>query len=646
MKNLLKHLPLLLTICIVGCFLLTGCNQKTTEPKAEKTITDNNITDADATIQETEPYSIDWKETESLATYQWARSISPDLNGLYPDICNTGGDARIQMQTDPDNSLYLLNNSAFLKTDASGQKELMMDYWNEGLVSINGFREGLQYKAMQKTPDGNILLAGEVNLPLLPIKNAFQDQIHGELSGWHYPNDGFITCMNPQGDILWSTYIGGEKSEKINELVVDETGIYLIGHTDSSSFPFTSLHSVPSGNKVALPQEKSVGFILKMDYRGKMLWAYPLLGKSLETSSSNVVSIASNKQNELFLLCTTSYAEFPVYSNTKGMFNKPYTPRKITKESDSTHFDIDHPDDWYILKLDKNGKSMWSTYLGGSGSEFSGSFWGPRYDTPSLLIGEKQIYILGETYSLDYPVTEGMQDGIQMQSLSLEEYWKASEASGCPVITCFTHAGELQWSTYLISPELNITDAFLDKDDLYISGTMINPDRRNSYGYPSKDGYLAQISPRGFLLWSAYLEGEIGDNTLESIWVEKGIVYGAGTTHSPKVTLRDTLSFAPSSGSDQIFGHSLFVLRANPTKAAYSIAMKPLFKEEDPLYCFHILQLSLLKMDHTLYLSGSAISDSYFVYQPIGTREDDYEILPKEAACYFFLTKWETGDNG
>jgi hypothetical protein len=286
------------------------------------------------------------------------------------------------------------------------------------------------------------------------------------------------------------------------------------------------------------------------------------------------------------------------------------------------------------------GQHIW----GGSGSEFSGSFWGPRYDTPSLLIGEKQIYILGETYSLDYPVTEGMQDGIQMQSQSLEEVWKTHESSGCPIITCFSLTGELQWSTYWISPELNITDAFLDKDDLYISGTMISPDRRNSYGYPSKDGYLAQISPKGFLLWSAYLEGEIGDNTLESIWVEKGIVYGAGTTHSPKVTLRDTLSFAPSSGSDQIFGHSLFVLRANPADATYSIAMKPLFKEEDPLYCFYILQLSFLKMNHTLYLSGSAISGSYFVYQPIGCVEEDYSKLPKEAACYFFLTKWKTED--
>jgi hypothetical protein len=289
---------------------------------------------------------------------------------------------------------------------------------------------------------------------------------------------------------------------------------------------------------------------------------------------------------------------------------------------------------------------MWSTYFGGSGSEFSGSLWGPRYDTPSLLVGEKQIYILGETYSLDYPVTEGMQSGIQMQSLSLEEYWKASEASGCPVITCFTHAGELQWSTYLISPELTIMDAFFDKDDLYISGTMINPERRNSYGYPSKDGYLAQISSQGCVIWSVYLEEEAGNNSLSTIWVEQGIVYGAGVTNSSKVTLKDTLDFMPSSGSDQIYGSSLFVLRANPADATYSIAMKPLFKEEDPLYCFHILQLSLLKTNHTLYLSGSAISGSFWVYQPIGSVEEDYDKLPKEAACYFFLTKWETEDNG
>jgi hypothetical protein len=41
-----------------------------------------------------------------------------------------------------------------------------------------------------------------------------------------------------------------------------------------------------------------------------------------------------------------------------------------------------------------------------------------------------------------------------------------------------------------------------------------------------------------------------------------------------------------------------------------------------------------------LYLSGSAISGSFWVYQPIGSVEEDYDKLPKEAACFYFLTQW------
>jgi hypothetical protein len=53
MKNIFKHLPILLTICIVGCFLLIGCCQKTTESTTEKKITN---TDANNIVQETEVY--------------------------------------------------------------------------------------------------------------------------------------------------------------------------------------------------------------------------------------------------------------------------------------------------------------------------------------------------------------------------------------------------------------------------------------------------------------------------------------------------------------------------------------------------------------------------------------------------------------
>ncbi len=45
-----------------------------------------------------------------------------------------------------------------------------------------------------------------------------------------------------------------------------------------------------------------------------------------------------------------------------------------------------------------------------------------------------------------------------------------------------------------------------------------------------------------------------------------------------------------------------------------------------------------------LFLLVGCVSGSYFVYQPIGSVEEDYSKLPKEAACYFFLTKWKTKD--
>ena len=46
--------------------------------------------------------------------------------------------------------------------------------------------------------------------------------------------DGFITKLNPDGTIVWSTYLGGELDDAIYAIAVDSTGsAYVTGETGS-----------------------------------------------------------------------------------------------------------------------------------------------------------------------------------------------------------------------------------------------------------------------------------------------------------------------------------------------------------------------------------------------------------------------------
>jgi hypothetical protein len=80
---------------------------------------------------------------------------------------------------------------------------------------------------------GNAFLVGITSSSNFPTKNPYQ----GSYQGGSY--DGFVTAINSTGnDVIFSTYLGGNGSDKGLGIAVDQTGsIYLAGETYSTNFP-------------------------------------------------------------------------------------------------------------------------------------------------------------------------------------------------------------------------------------------------------------------------------------------------------------------------------------------------------------------------------------------------------------------------
>lgn len=89
----------------------------------------------------------------------------------------------------------------------------------------------------------NIIVAGEASDPTLPVKNAFQSNYAGII-------DAFLMKLTNNGEIIFSTYMGGSKVDPDNNpldlngrdyaagITVDKSNnIYIYGETDGLGFP-------------------------------------------------------------------------------------------------------------------------------------------------------------------------------------------------------------------------------------------------------------------------------------------------------------------------------------------------------------------------------------------------------------------------
>ena len=82
--------------------------------------------------------------------------------------------------------------------------------------------------------DGGCFVTGETGSTNFPTKNSFANYSEDNY-------DAFITKFSSEGDLLWSTYLSGNKTDKGKGIAVTNNDIcYIIGFTYSSDFPTES----------------------------------------------------------------------------------------------------------------------------------------------------------------------------------------------------------------------------------------------------------------------------------------------------------------------------------------------------------------------------------------------------------------------
>lgn len=127
-----------------------------------------------------------------------------------------------------------------VKLSPGGQEYIFSTYLNSTETASYDFIQGLAVDAA-----GNATLTGLTNGQHFPVANAFQPNLAIGicLSGYtdRFCYDAFITKLDPAGNLVFSSYLGGTFDDTAHSIALDAAGnAYLTGTTRSINFPTTT----------------------------------------------------------------------------------------------------------------------------------------------------------------------------------------------------------------------------------------------------------------------------------------------------------------------------------------------------------------------------------------------------------------------
>lgn len=187
---------------------------------------------------------------------------------------------------------------AFLaKLNASGSGLLFSTYLGGSGGELS---HGLELDA-----SGNIFVAGNTASNDFPVLNAYQSV----KSGGEYGEDGFVTKVSADGStILYSTYLGGDRSEFLYDIAVDASGaFYVAGSTYSLDFPVTpgAFQEIKHSSDLY-----SEGFLTKFTADGSALTYSTYLGGT--DNYGEIMKIAPQADGTTYVTGNDWCADFPV----------------------------------------------------------------------------------------------------------------------------------------------------------------------------------------------------------------------------------------------------------------------------------------------------------------------------------------------
>jgi uncharacterized protein (TIGR03437 family) len=326
-----------------------------------------------------------FQQTTALISSPVVFKMTPDGRKIlwYAFVGNGSWDAAYDMAVDGNGSAVITgmtrNPSFPLKNAFQTQFKAVWDNAFVSRLSSDGrslvyssyiggsYRESGNGIALD--PQGNALLTGITTSNDFPVKQAVQ-------SSYGQGADCYASKIAPNGDLLWSTYLGGSGADWCYQIATDAKGnAYIGGASSSLDFPLKNAiqTAITPRNGWLTP------LLIKLSPDGSIA-AATFLGGPV---AGIAYGIALDQAGNVYLAGEADSA-----LTTKNAF-------QVHSGSSSNGF---------ILEIDSALKDvLFATYLGGSGSDWVNGIAADQFGG---------IYVTGVTSSPDFPVKGSFQSFI------------------------------------------------------------------------------------------------------------------------------------------------------------------------------------------------------------------------------------------
>lgn len=385
--------------------------------------------------------------------------------------------------------------------------------------------------AMAVDSSGNAYVTGCTYSSTFPhTSSAYHTSLNGA-------SDAFVTKISPAGDALvYSTFLGGSGGEEGYGIAVDSQGCaYVTGYTDSSDFPtLNPLQASRSGD--------TDSFVTKLSASGSALvystylgYAYDDSGNAIavdglgnayiagETYSpdalANVLVSKINANGSLGYKISLGGTGNDVgrgiaVDNTGNAYVTGYTKSNdFPISTNAIQTRLRGISNAFLAKIDGAGNRVYSTFLGGSGSDEGNSI---------ALDNAGKAYLTGITRSPDFPLKNQLQAALQGGS---DAFVTKIDLANTAVV----------YSTYLgRSYDDEGTGIAVDQTGAaYLTGWTAVPVPPDAPAMFPTDAFVARVNPAGNNLDFYYLLGGSDNDWGNGIALDQaGNIYVTGETSS------------------------------------------------------------------------------------------------------------------
>ncbi len=293
-------------------------------------------------------------------------------------------------------------------------------------------------------------------------------------------------------DVEWSQLLGGTLSQNTGGITSDSDGaIYVTGWTLSDDFPTNGDWDMTFNGDMD-------AFVTKFLPDGTMVWSTYFGGSDRDLG----LAITAEGASAIYITGQTVSTDLPTNDGWDTTLND--APDQVGSG------------DAFAAKFSTGGALVWSTYLGGNGTDVGRGI---------AAGGAGAVYVTGTTSSDDFPSAGGWDTQLSGDSDAF--------------VTKFSSAGSLIWSTYLGgSHSENGTAAATDgSGNVYVVGDTDSSNLPHINGWDPfysghMDGFVMKLDPAGTPLWSTYVGGS-GYDSCAAVGVDgSGNVCVTGPTFS------------------------------------------------------------------------------------------------------------------